>query len=285
MAVTMVMMCRSQLSMDAQIHTTPAEGQVAWHGSALYQTWHRSSRVDTACWELPKRLKLHVCVSMCVCVCVSKAWKHFELFYKRLYCKISEDNEDQIDSFLEMLELPLLTEDQNKALNAEINILELNEAITRLKANKLLGRDGFTTEWYKAFREELMPILLTTCNWALKKGLTPPTWKEAIVSLIPKEGKERTKCGSYRPISILNVDYRIYTSIMARRMEKFLPNLIHNDQTGFIHMCQTHDNIKRTLRITDHIRQHKVKAMILSLDAEKAFDSVSWQYLYKVLLK
>lgn len=209
----------------------------------------------------------------------------FELFYKRLYSKMSEDNGDQIDSFLETLELPVLTEDQNKALNAKITAKELNEAITRLKANKSPGSDGFTTEWYKAFRKELMPILLATCNWALEKAVTPPTWKEAIISLIPKEGKDRTECGSYRPISILNVDYRIYTSVMARRMEEFLPTLIHNDQTGFIHMRQTHDNIKRTLHIMDHIRQHKVKAMILSLDAEKAFDSVSWQYLYKVLNK
>lgn len=110
------------------------------------------------------------------------------------------------------------------------------EAITRLKVNKSPGSDGFTAEGCKAFRRELMPVLLTTCNWALKKALTPPTWKEAIIFLIQKEGKDRTECGSHRPISILNVDYRIHTSIMARRMEKFHPNQIHYDQTGFIHM-------------------------------------------------
>lgn len=69
-------------------------------------------------------------------------------------------------------------------------------------------------------------------------------------------------------------------------MEEFLhPFLIKNDQTGFIHMRQTQDNIRRTLHIMDHIQQQKEKAIILSLDAEKAFDSVSWQYLYKVLHK
>lgn len=72
---------------------------------------------------------------------------------------------------------------------------------------------------------------------------------------------------------------------MAKRMEKLLPNLIHNDQTGFIHMRQTQDNIRRTLHIMHNIKQHKVKALILSLDAEKAFDSVSWRYLFRVLFK
>lgn len=65
-------------------------------------------------------------------------------------------------------------------------------------------------------------------------------------------------------------------------MEKFLPLLIHNDQTGFIHMRQTQDNIRHTLHIMDHIQRHKEKALILSLDAEKAFDSVNWRYMYRV---
>lgn len=126
-----------------------------------------------------------------------------------------------------------------------------------MKANKSPGSDGFNSEFYKAFKEDLIPILRNTCNWALEKVQIPPTWKEAIISLIPKEAKDKNECGSYRPISILNVDYRIYTSIMAKRMEKILPNLIHNDQAGFIHKRQTQDNTRRTLHIMNYTTTYR----------------------------
>ena len=165
----------------------------------------------------------------------------------------------------------------------DITEKELKIAISNLKSNKSPGSDGYMTEWYKELKEERIPVMLPTLNWALKKAQTPPSWKEAIISAIPKENKDKLESGSYRPISVLNIDYRLFTSIMARRLERFLPNLIHNDQTGFIRERQTQDNTQRTLQIINHIQKNKIAAMVISIDAEKAFDSVDWSFLYRVL--
>ena len=104
-----------------------------------------------------------------------------------------------------------------------------------------------------------------------------------VITVLPKKGKDREYSRKYRPISILNVDYKMYTAIIAKRLENILPELIDEDQTGFVKSRQTHDNIRRTLHLIDRIERENKKAVVLSLDAEKALDRVNWQFLYQTL--
>ena len=140
--------------------------------------------------------------------------------------------------------------------------------------------DGFPAEWYKAFKEQIVPILLECFNHALKEGDPPRTWREAVISVIHKEGKDKKECSAYRPISVLNIDY---ASILAKRLEHIIPELVDTDQTGFVRDRRTQDNIRQVLHVHDHVTKENNRAAVLSLDAEKAFDSVHWEYLYLTL--
>lgn len=81
------------------------------------------------------------------------------------------------------------------------------------------------------------------------------------------------------------MDYKILTKALALRIEKVVSSIIHEDQTGFIVNHQSYFNIRRLLNIlySDHSVDHP--EIIVSLDTEKAFDCVDWQYLFSVLKK
>ena len=100
--------------------------------------------------------------------------------------------------------------------------------------------------------------------------------------MIPKEGKDRVDYKGCRPVSVLNSVYKLCATILAKRMEPVMPLLIDKDQTGFIKNRQTQDNIRRLHTIVQ-INKDQISVIILSLDAEKAFDSVGWEFLYLVM--
>ena len=207
----------------------------------------------------------------------------FETYYQDLYTQPDKAGPSVIANFLNSLDLPSIGLQQNKVLTAVITSTEIDEAISLLKTDKSPGSDGFTGEWYKMFRTELLPMLLSSFNYTLKEGHMPQSWSEALITVIPKEGKDKLECSSYRPISILNIDYKLFASIIARRMEGIISDMVDPDQAGFVRERQTQDNIRRTLHVADHIIKENMSATLISLDAMAAFDSVGFEYLYQVL--
>ena len=178
------------------------------------------------------------------------------LFYKDLYMQTSTTNHMRTKSFRDSLDLPSIGKVQNERITAKITRDEIHKAIGKLKTNKAPGSDGFPSEWYTKLEKELSPLLLGAFNWIMSKEDTLPSWKEAIITVIPKPLKDKEFCQNDRPISILNVDYKLYTTILSNRLQTIVPDLIDEDQTGFVSGRQTHDNIRRTLHIIHRIQKN-----------------------------
>ena len=73
--------------------------------------------------------------------------------------------------------------------------------------------------------------------------------RQAVVSLIYKEGKNSLECGSFRPISLLNVDSKLLAKMLALRLENVLPSVVSDDQTRFIRNSRSFFNIRRLMNI------------------------------------
>ncbi len=119
-------------------------------------------------------------------------------------------------------------------------------------------------------------------NESLSLGYLPPSLRQAAITLIPKGGKDLLQCSSYRPISLLNTDYKVLSKILSTRLEKVISQIISPDQTGFILNGHSSSNLRRLLNIV-YSSPSDSPEMAIALDAEKAFDRVEWQYLFFTL--
>lgn len=121
----------------------------------------------------------------------------FKMFYVILYTQTQVDNDSKMDDFFKIREsFWSLSETQNNTLMSAITT-EVKNAITRLKTNKSPGPDGYTAQWYKTLRDVLTSILVKTFNWVLQTKETPISWRVAIISVIPKPGKDTSECTNY----------------------------------------------------------------------------------------
>ena len=109
---------------------------------------------------------------------------------------------------------------------------------------KTPGTDGLPSEFYKVFWDELADILIDALNYSHENGKRPISQRQGIIKLFQKKDAELNLVKDWRPLMLLNCDYKIATKALANYIKPFLQKLISHDQTGFIKNRFIGENIR-----------------------------------------
>ena len=142
--------------------------------------------------------------------------------------------EEISDKFTKSEYLPKLSENEKISCKGALTENELLKSIKPFKNGMTPGTDGLTAGFYKFFWSDIKRYLLDGIHFALVNGSMSIEQRRAIISLLPKKEKDRLFLKNWRPISRLNVDYKILAKALANRLTKFLPPLIDEDKTGYV---------------------------------------------------
>ena len=176
---------------------------------------------------------------------------------------------------------------------------KIHHALQESANDKATGLDGIPVELWKKLssqydacsraeqnpHSDVIEILTKVFNDIEKHGIAPTTRvNEGWMCPLYKKG-ERNNIANYRPITVLNTDYKIMTKALANKLAEIAPDLIHSDQAGFIKGRNIYDQIKLAKLTIDYGNIIEMNGTIVALDQEKVYDKILHPYIWKVLEK
>ena len=205
-------------------------------------------------------------------------------FYENLY-KSKRNSWQQNEQYFKFEDLPVptLSHELRQSGEGVISLEECTEVLNSFPLNKVPGNDGLPVEFYKMFWASIGKRLVECFNVSFEKGELSSSQKQAVITLIEKKDQDRCDLKNWRPISLLNVDAKIASKVIAERMKRLLPGIIHHNQSGYIPGRNIGENIRSILDIMSFTRAKNLPGLLLFIDFEKAFDSLEWYFLKKCL--
>ena len=153
-----------------------------------------------------------------------KIMDELESFHACLYDGSSCSSDSATSTFLDNSRgFPALADDSRKICEGKLGYSECFSVLGTFPKNKTPGNDGLTIEFYLAFWPFFGRLLVDSLNYAFEFGELSNSQKQAIITLIEKKGKDKWVIRNWHPISSINVDAKIASKMLAKRLEKVLP--------------------------------------------------------------
>ena len=176
-----------------------------------------------------------------------------------------------------------LSPNESSEIEGPLTITEISESLKNMKSGKCPGIDGFPSEFFKVFWLKLKYFVLKSLNEAYENKEMSLTLRQCVINCLPKGDKPRHIINNWRPISLLSVIYKIGSSAIANRLRKVLGKIISTNQSGFVSGRYIGDNTRLIYDLLYITQRKDIPGLLMLVDFAKAFDSVSWKFMYSVL--
>ena len=205
-------------------------------------------------------------------------------FYGALFSnKDTELNDVNLDEKFKNITVEKLNSQESDSIEGLLTIEEIGAALNKMKNNKTPGIDGFPADFFKVFWSSLKTFVLNALNESYLDGKMSISLRQCIISCLPKGEKDRSQLKNWRPVSLLSVVYKIASASIAARLKRVIDKLISKTQSGFLQGRFIGECTRLVYDVMHYCQEQNLDGLLMLVDFEKAFDSVSWNFLYKTL--
>ena len=206
-------------------------------------------------------------------------------FYSSLYPRKSVKTEKECFDYLSDINTPALSEDEQTLCDGQITLNEIFGALNNMTSSKTPGNDVLSKEFYLAFFDLLGPKLLKCRNKVFSLGEFSTSQCQAVVTLLEKKGMDKRYIKNWRPISLLKVDVKIVSKVLATRLKKVISNLVSSDQTAYVLGRYIRESERLTSDLLEYTNIYNLPGYMVTIDIEKTFDSVDYTFFLCALRK
>ena len=177
-----------------------------------------------------------------------------------------------------------IPEDLKEKLDENIKLNDLTTVLFKFMVEgKSPGNDGLTTSFYRAFWAEISGLVMKSLNEGWEKQKFSDSQRQCIVRLIEKKGKDRETMSGWRPISLLNIDAKLWSKVLAERLKLVCKEVIGEEQLAYVSGNDIHEGHLLLNKVLEQARKKKVSGLLGCIDFKGAFDSVRHKFIFETL--
>ena len=209
---------------------------------------------------------------------------HIKDNFVSLYTKDENVQTHSVDDYLNGCSYPSLDDTDKEMCDKPLCLEELDSVVNKLNNDSSPGIDGITSLFFKTFWDKLRIPLLQNFQYCLERGELSITQRRGVITLLHKgKNLRRDVIKNWRPITLTNTDYKIFSKVIALRLQPVMADLVHSNQTGFLKHRSISDHIRTLDDIIYIASQRNLSGMIVSLDFQRAFDTVEKETILATL--